>query len=317
MRRRTVAVAGIALVLTLAVVQAIGVVVYAVTMDDQGTAAVPAVRDVTPYERPGAWVDVYDIGPDGDPPVTVDTVDEMADAGVRTLFLQVARDRPDAPERTPGLDAPRLAAAFLLRAHERGMRVVAWYLPRFGDVERDLAHLRAMADFEVQGHRFDGIALDIEWTGTVPDADERSRRLVELSQELRRHVGQDALGAIVMPPVHLEVVNPGYWPRFPWDELAPLYDVWLPMGYWTDRTAASGYRDAATYTSENLRLLRGHLGDDAPVHAIGGLGEGTTPDDLVGFVGAVDEGGAIGASIYDWATFPANAQRDLSVALDR
>ena len=39
----------------------------------------------------------------------------------------------------------------------------------------------AVADFEADGHRFDGIAVDIEWTQGVPDPAERSRRLVQLS----------------------------------------------------------------------------------------------------------------------------------------
>jgi hypothetical protein len=325
MRRRHAALAGIALVGTLAAVQLTGVVLHALTSDDAatgaGVAAVPALlrapgpaqRSVAAYEGAGTWVDTYDTAGDADTaPVTPMAVDAMVDAGVRTLYLQVARDDG---EGAPGLDDPALAARFLVRAHERGLRVVGWYLPRFGDVARDLDHLRTIAAFEVLGHRFDGVAVDIEWTETVTDPAERSARLVELSQGMRASMGADALGAIVLPPVQLEVVNPAYWPDFPWAELAPLYDAWLPMGYWTERTVASGYRDAATYTAENLNRLHGHLGEDAPVHAIGGLGEETTPDDVAGFVAALGGGGAVGASIYDWATFPVEAQRQLAEAL--
>jgi hypothetical protein len=327
MRRRIAAFVA-ALVGLLATVQLAGVVAQVVGDDgaaDAGLAAVPLLlraggqqpRDVTAYEGAGAWVDLYDTGPGpgGSPAaVTPATIDAMADAGVRTLYLQPARDEGAAE---PGLHDPALTARMLVRAHERGLRVVAWYLPRFGDVDRDLAHLEAIADFEVLGHRFDGIAVDIEWTGTVADHAVRSERLVALSRALRESVGSDALGAIVMPPVQLEVVNPGYWPGFPWDELAGVYDAWLPMGYWTDRTVASGYRDAATYTAANLRRLRELVGESAPVHAVGGLGEGTTPGDMAGFLAATAEQGdaVIGASIYDWATFPVDAQRRLTDAL--
>ncbi len=323
MRRRLVALAGIALV-ALAAVQLVAVVVHAVGDDDTGgagLAAVPALlrapapaeRNLTAYEGAGAWVDVFDTrGAVGEAAVTPAAVDAMADAGVQTLYLQVARDDQ---EGAAELEDPELAARFLVRAHERGLRVVGWYVPRFGDVARDLDHLRAIAEFDVLGHRFDGVAVDIEWTESVGDAAERSARLVELSQRLRDAVGDDALGAIVLPPVQIEVVNPAFWPGFPWDELAPLYDAWLPMGYWTQRTAASGYRDAATYTTENLQRLADHLGDDAPVHAIGGLAEETTPDEVARFVAAADAGGAVGASIYDWATFPVEAQRQLADAL--
>jgi hypothetical protein len=324
MRRRLI-LAGGALAALLATVQIVAVVVHAAGDDDAtgaGLASVPALlrapepaeRTVDAYAGAGAWVDVYDMG-DAAPtpaPVTPATVDAMADAGVRTVYLQAARDEPG---RAPGVHDPVLAGQFLVRAHERGLRVVGWYLPRFGDLDRDLDHLRAIAEFEALGHRFDGVAVDIEWTDTVADSTERSARLVELSERLRDVVGDDALGAIVPAPVHLDVVNPGFWPRFPWDELASLYDAWLPMGYWTDRTAASGYRHAATYTTENLRRLRDHVGDEAPVHAIGGLGEGSTPGDVTAFAGVAETEGAVGASIYDWATLPAALQRQLSDAL--
>jgi hypothetical protein len=324
MRRRLAALVGITLVGLLAVVQLVAVVLHALGDDDTGRAGLaavptllrppaPAERTVAAYEGAGAWVDVYDTrGESGGAAVTPAAVDAMADAGVRTLYLQVARDDQ---EGTPELEDPGLAARFLVRAHERGLRVVGWYVPRFGDLDRDLDHLRAIADFDVLGHRFDGVAVDIEWTQSVSDANERSDRLVELSAGLRDHVGADPLGAIVLPLVQIEVVNTAFWPDFPWDELAPLYDAWLPMGYWTDRTTASGYRDAATYTTENLQRLESHLGDDAPVHAIGGLGEDSTPADIAGFVAAVEAEGAIGASIYDWATFPVEAQAQLSEAL--
>jgi hypothetical protein len=326
--RRRVAVFVAALVGLLAIIQVAAVTASMVAGDDPadaGLAAVPSLlgerdeqpRDVAAYEGAGAWVDLYDTNPgEGAPPVvSPDTIDAMVEAGVRTVYLQVARDDGTAE---PDLYDPALTARILVRAHESGMRVVAWYLPRFGDVDRDLAYLEAIDDFDVLGHRFDGIAVDIEWTGTVADHAVRSDRLVALSRELRDRVGSDALGAIVMPPVQLEVVNPGYWPGFPWEELAELYDAWLPMGYWTDRTVASGYRDAATYTAANLRRLRELVGEGVRVHAIGGLGEGTTAADMAGFVAATAEQGeaVIGASIYDWATFPVDAQRGLTDALD-
>jgi hypothetical protein len=173
----------------------------------------------------------------------------------------------------------------------------------FTDIDQDLAHLTAISDFEVLGHRFDGVAVDIEWTAGVPDHAQRSNLLVELSERLRDEVGDDALGAIVLPPVQTEVVNPRKWPDFPWRELADLYDVWLPMGYWTERTPESGYHDGWRYTTENVERLRRNLDDpDAVVHPIGGIGDRVTPAHAQGFVDAVTAHESIGASIYDWAT---------------
>jgi hypothetical protein len=309
----------VASVVVLSAAQLVALVVYLVSGGtdpepgvDPATAPLPIERTEAAYEGYGTWVDVYDFLPamqtgGAEPPITPADVDEMADHGVRTLYLQAAREDP----RTSGeLVEPALLGEFLARAHDQGVRVVGWYLPHFGDVSRDLAHLEAISRFEDGGHRFDGLAVDIEWTRSVPDAGQRSERLVELSQRLRDQVGDDPLGAIVLPPVQLEEVNRRIWPDFPWEELAPVYDAWLPMGYWTDRRAESGWRDATAYTEANVERLRDNLGDDdAVVHPIGGIGDAATADDLTLFARALADTGAVGGSVYDWATL-SPAERD-------
>ena len=284
-----------------------------------GASAVPEERSVEAYAGYGAWVDVYDYvpamqGSGQGPEVTPDDVDEMADQGVRTLYLQAANDHA----RTPGpVVDESLVGEFLTRAHERDVRVVGWYVPRFASVARDLAFLEGISSFEVDGHRFDGVAVDIEWTRSVPNARERSERLVELSTQLRGEVGDDPLGAIVLPPVQLEDVNRRMWPGFPWEELAPLYDVWLPMGYWTDRRASSGWRDASRYTVENAARVRSNLGDeDAVVHVIGGIGHDATASDLTRFVAAAVDAEAFGASVYDWASLSRDERGHLRDVVD-
>ena len=290
---------------------------------DMGMASVPVLlrdqapvvdRGLDPYAGYGTWVDVYDFAPSyqggGTPAVTAESVDEMVRQGVRTVYLQAAQVDERSPD--PVVD-PGAVGRFLVRAQRAGLRVVAWYLPRLVDLDRDLHHLAAIADFEVLGHRFDGVAVDIEWTSGVPDHVARSDQLVELSERLREDSGDDVLGAIVLPPVQIEVVNPAFWPEFPWRELAPSYDVWLPMGYWTERTDASGYKDGRVYTDENVRRIRANLGDeDAPVHAIGGIGDELTPEQATGFVEALTATDAIGGSIYDWATLSATMREHLA-----
>jgi len=106
-----------------------------------------------------------------------------------------------------------------------------------------------------------------------------------------------------MPAVVMEVINPNFWPDFPYRELAPAYDAWMPMDYWTNRKADSGYRDAYRYTAENIDRLRAQVGrPDLPVHPIGGIGDRCTPEDLQGFRRAAVERNAIGGSIYDYRT---------------
>ena len=267
----------------------------------------PPVRDVSVYKGLGTWVDAYDFSPQfqpngGPPPVTPESMDDIAAAGVKTLYLQAAKD----DTRSPGdLVNPEILAPMLVRAHARGVKVVAWYLPKFYDLDSDMRRLLAVRDFRAEGQGFDGIGLDIEWTKDVPDSTERNLRLVELSRRLRAAVGPAALAAIPLPPVLIETVNPKYWPGFPWRELAPLYDVWMPMAYWTFRSHSSGWRDAYRYTEENVRRLRVDLGlPGAVVHPVGGTDNKSNDDDYRGFVRACNTTGSLGGSIYDWRTTP-------------
>jgi hypothetical protein len=267
----------------------------------------PPARDVSVYKGLGTWVDAYDFSPEYQskgvpPPVTPQSMDDLAAVGVKTLYLQAAKD----DTRSPGdLVNPEILAPMLLRAHAKGIRVVAWYLPKFYDLDSDMRRLLAIRDFRADGHGFDGIGLDIEWTRDVPNAAERNVRLIDLSRRLRAAVGSAALSAIPLPPVLIETINPRYWPNFPWRELAPLYDVWMPMGYWTFRTQSSGYRDAYRYTEENVRRLRANLGlPDAVVHPIGGTDNKSSDVDYQNFVRACVDTRSIGGSIYDWRTTP-------------
>ncbi|HEX2042521.1 MAG TPA: hypothetical protein VHF24_07780 [Acidimicrobiales bacterium] len=265
-------------------------------------------RDVSAYQGLGAWVDVFDYALayhrqwEGSQ-LTPDDVDAMAEWGVRTLFLQAARLDDRTPGGIVGMVDPELVGRFLERAHARGIRVVGWYLPKFGDVERDLANLILLRDFRSGGHHFDGIAVDIEWRRDAPDHAERNRRLVELSRRLRQEAPGHPLGAIVYPPVLLEDIKPDFWPGFPWRELAASFDVWLPMAYWTEVSAASGYRDGYRYAEEAARRLRANLQDSsALVHLIGGVADVGTVDDVAAFVRAVRESKVLGWSVYDYRT---------------
>jgi hypothetical protein len=264
----------------------------------------PVARGADAYAGHGAWIDVFDFDPayqnGGQPAITLESLDEMADGGIETVYLQAAR----LDERTPdGLVSPLLLYQFVRRAHERGMRVVGWYLPKFGDVDADVTRVDLLDRFDVFGEQLDGIAIDIEDNATVPDPVDRSDRLVSFSQRAKELVGDDVLGAIVLPPVQIEVVNADFWPGFPYDRLADLYDVWLPMSYWTFRSADSGYLDGYTYNEESTRRLRDNLGDDdALVHGIGGIGDLATVEALDDFGRSLADTDSIGGSIYDWST---------------
>ena len=257
------------------------------------TTAPPHRFTMEPYKGLGAWLDVYDWtasyaqhGPALEP----DVVDTLAAQGVQTLYIQASKW--NAPEDV--LEPARLIA-FIDRAHQRGISVIGWYLPTYEDPGRDLQRLLAIAALPV-----DGLAVDIEATN-VRDVVERNRRVVEVSNALRAALPGEVLGAIPLEPILIEDINPRYWPGFPWAELAPSYDVWLPMAYWTNRRGP--WRDAYSYMAANIDRVRAHVGrPDAPIHALGGIGDVTSVEDLQGFRRAALERSVLGGSIYDFRT---------------
>jgi hypothetical protein len=246
-----------------------------------------------PYTGLGAWVDAYDWsralgGPN--PAVGPNGVEAMAAAGAQTLFLQTAHSRVDEDV----LEPTRLQE-LIDGAHEAGLHVVAWYLPGFTDPAEDLRRLEASAALDV-----DGLAVDLEAV-SEEDVALRTTRMVELGTALREHVGEEkVLGAITLSTIHLQVVNPAYWPGYPYGELADVYDVVLPMAYWTQRKPDLRHGDL--YSAQEIQRLRTAVGADIPVHLIGGLAEDASVADVQAMVATITEAGAIGGGLYDWAT---------------
>ena len=227
-----------------------------------GPVTPPPARDISVYRGLGTWIDAYDFSPQYQPngtppPVTPESMDDLAVAGVKTLYLQAAKDDVRSPGDlvNPEILGPDAQPGPRPGHQGRGLVPPEVLRPR-------LRHAPLPGHAGLPGRRrgFDGIGNDIEWTKDVPNHAERSVRLIELSRRLRAAMGSAALSAIPLPPVLIETINPKYWPGFPWRELAPLYDVWMPMAYWTFRTKSSGYRDAYRYTEENVRRTRINLG---------------------------------------------------------
>ncbi len=259
------------------------------------TTAPPARFTMEPYRGLGAWIDVFDWSATKalhQPALEPSAMAGLAAQGVQTVYIQASKW--DAPELI--LEQPRLMA-FIDEAHRHGMSVVGWYLPTFEDPGRDLQRMMAIVGLPV-----DGLAVDIE-ARNVADHVERNRRVVELSSALRAALPGEVLGAIPLEPILIEDINPRYWPDFPWAGIAPSYDVWMPMAYWTNRRADSPWRNAHDYTAANIDRVRAHIGrPDAPVHALGGIGDTTSVEDLQAFRAAALPRGVLGGSIYDFRT---------------
>jgi len=246
-----------------------------------------------PHQGVGVWLDVYDWTNEltgGQPSVQPADVDRMAELGIQTLYIQTAHRRSMADVIEPERLMP-----FIDRAHARGMAVVAWYLPTLEDVTVDLRRLVAAAQLPV-----DGLGVDIE-SRDVADPAERTRRLLDLSMRLRQAVGRRAVAAITPSAVHLQVINPGFWPGFPWPQLADAYDAILPMSYWSVRRPE--WRSGERYIGENIDRIRASTGrPDIPIHAIGGIADAASVADVQGMVRAVQARGILGGSLYDWNT---------------
>jgi hypothetical protein len=168
------------------------------------------------YEGLGAWIDIYDARPWAHP---VAATDRLQRRGVRTIFLQTSNYGA-----RHGIVRPRRMTQFLQAAHRRHMDVVAWYVPSFSRLKRDLRRSLRAIRFRSGGERFDGFGLDIEAT-RVGNISVRNERLLRLSDRIRRKAGNGYPLAAVTPDPLASL----YWPRFPWAPVARRYDV---LGQW-------------------------------------------------------------------------------------
>jgi hypothetical protein len=257
--------------------------------------AAAAEPKLDPYRGAGTWIDIYD------PRILADpyrAVDEAAGAGVRTIFVETANYRNP---RYGTIAYPLAIASLVDGAHSRGLKVVAWYLPSFARLHRDLKRSLAAIRFTTPlGGRFDSFALDIE-ANVVKSFATRNSRTHRLSRWIRRAVGPGyALGAIVPDQRSTTIGLPGLWPHFPYSRLRRSYDVFLPMSYSSARGRGSKY--VYDYTLSNVSWLRVATRDSGlPVHVVGGLANRLGLREAQAVVEAARAGQAVGASFYDLA----------------
>lgn len=253
--------------------------------------------DLSSYRDLGSWIDIYDAWPWAHPTLAVR---KLHARGARTIFLQTSNYGAKDP-----IFRPRRTVRFLKAAHAREMDVVAWTVPSFAHPQKDYHRARAAMLFKGRGHRFDSFGLDIE-AAIVRNVWRRNKRLLDLSKRLRELVGPDyPLGAITPDPV-----KSLYWPNFPYQRVDRIYDVFVPMGYFSFR--ANGYKDVKRYTERSIRVIRRESKNrDVPIHLIGGIGGETEAPEVKGFVRAVRGHGVLGASYYDFAVTSEHEWKEL------
>jgi hypothetical protein len=245
---------------------------------------------VDAYAGLGTWVDVYDAAAWAQPERVVEA---MSARGVATLFLQTSNYR-----RAEDVVRPNLVARFIAAAHDRGINVVAWYLPSLSDLARDYRRaMRAIRFRTSDGDGFDSFALDIE-ARVVRSPSRRTARLLRLSSSVRRSVGPSyTLGAIV-PSGRRMRLDPGYWPGFPYRGLAQSFDVFLPMTYFA--YGASGARGRVDTLRDVALIRRGTRDPAVQIHVIGGIASLARRSEVNAFVGTALACGVLGVSLYDF-----------------
>jgi hypothetical protein len=257
-------------------------------------ALIPAPQRLSAFAGLSTWIDVYDVEWTPQEQVHVAHL-----AGVDTIFVQSARY---ASEHDID-DAARLGA-LIDAAHERGIKVMTWYIPDFLDPQRDLRRSQAAIAFtSPQGNRPDAFGLDIE-LDAEPDIAVRNQRLLELSAALRAWTGPDyPMAAIVLPPLQLDL-NGTWWPGFPYAELRPYYDVYIPMSYSSYR--GTDAEKTYSWNLENILQTRVRAGDpDLPIHMAGGIADNLP--EVGAYVQAVADGRVLGAGLYDLHTTRSSA----------
>ena len=259
---------------------------------------------ITAYRGLGVWVDLFDTAYWEDP---AGAIAGMAAHGVRTLFIETSNFHWPSD-----LNQPDALSQFIIQAHAHGMKVVAWYLPQLKDLSYDLTRCKAALQFRTaDGQRFDSFGLDIEDSSVTP-VSTRTARLLTLSGQLRTAAGSHyPLGAIIPSPTGM-TIHASFWPDFPYKQLAAIYDVMVPMGYYTYHV--HGYADVMAETSQNFTIIRAQTGDPRiPIHIIGGVAGNSSMAEVQAFVRCVRQFGGLGASLYDYATTKANAWQFLSL----
>jgi hypothetical protein len=255
-------------------------------------ASAAKAADTSVYAGLGTWISIFGTKAYTQPTLVAAGI---AARGVKTVYLETSNYSQPVDIVRPQQLGPLVDAL-----HARGVHVVAWYLPGFAKPALDLRRALAAVRFTtLSGSAFDGFALDIESTA-VKRVAVRTQRALVLSQQLRAAVGSDyPLGAIIPSPRGMKI-KPTYWPGFPYSQLAGLYDVLLPMVYWT--YSAKGPDGAYGYLAWALALLRQGVGDpEVPIHLVGGTSYNATLDEEQAFAQLVtDDGRLQGWSLYDW-----------------
>jgi hypothetical protein len=275
----------------------------AASLSSVRTRGAPSALQV--YGGLGSWLDIFAGRPWLHPAAVVASA-KAHDVG--TLYLQTSNY-----SQAAGIVRAAALGSFIEAAHAAGLKVVAWYLPSFSNPALDSKRARAAIAFRsARGQRFDGFALDIE-ASYVANVSLRNSRLLALARSLRDTAPTPyPLGAIIPSPVGMHR-HPHYWPRFPYLQLASIFDAFLPMAYFSyyAHTPAAAY----SYARDVVLAIRAQTGRSHPlIHLIAGSSRVMPAATLSGFVRAASDCGVQGISLYAFPQTSAQDWTDLEAA---
>jgi hypothetical protein len=170
-------------------------------------------RRTSPIAGKGMWI--YEFGRvAGGNPLAVARLAKQF--GLTHIYVRVGSGKS-------GLSTLAEVARVLPYAHERGIKVIAWYFPYFGLVGNEIEQSARTVRYRYAGHSFDGFAADIE---SAPGSLLSWRTAYAYSKGLRAAAPRAYLVAVPPRPTPLTIA------RFPYDAVIPHFDAVAPMVYW-------------------------------------------------------------------------------------
>jgi hypothetical protein len=177
-------------------------------------------------------------------------------------------------------------------AHAAGLRVYAWDFPYLDNVGADVNQALAAITYRTpDGHRVDGFVADIESTSEKVNINPGTA--TAYGNGLRRAVGPDYPLIACVPRPNPRLVN------YPFAEVVAPFDAIAPMVYWM-------HDDPALAITDVMARLAPFGKPVIPVgQAYDGGPEGGPPGvppraQLLEFMQAADQAGAVGVSWWSW-----------------
>jgi len=264
---------------------------------------------LTPIEGKGIWLMNADVTKTYTPQQIVATA---VQDGIHTLYLEVG-----STYNNQGFWGQEALGTLLPLAHQNGIAVMGWIFDTLQNPAADLQLAQEAATYNVQGQTVDGLALDLEGNATMNPS-----VVGPFDAQLRAELGPGTLlVAVTYPPQSLA------WPGTTsaakqasasavFTLMAQTYDAVAPMDYWHHVDTTYTAAQARSYVQTSIIDLHQWSGDPAwPVAVIGQTYNMFTdsngipsPQEVEGAMGGAEVEGAIGFSVYRWATATADEQ---------